>query len=57
MEIQTMRKFLVAAALLATAIASPALAQRQDSQQRVQPSQGGTYQGYPLSDWYHQDEW
>jgi hypothetical protein len=52
-----MRTFLVAAALLATAIASPALAQRQDAQQRSQPSQGGTYQGYPLSDWYHQDQW
>jgi len=45
----------LAAAMLASAIASPALAQRASTTQ--QGAQGGTYQGYPLSDWYRADSW
>jgi opacity protein-like surface antigen len=49
-------KTLVAAAILAMAIASPALAQRAPSA----PQQGqsnGYYNGYPLQDWYRDDSY
>jgi len=49
-------KTLIATAILAMAIASPALAQRAQSA----PQQGyhsGYYNGYPLQDWYRTDEW
>jgi hypothetical protein len=45
----------LAAAMLASAIAAPALAQRAPT--GPQGAQGGTYQGYPLTDWYHADSW
>jgi hypothetical protein len=47
-------KVLLAVAALATAVASPALAQR--SEQSGQ-NYGGTYRGYPLSDWNTHDSW
>jgi len=45
-------KTLIATAILAMAIASPALAQRAQS-----APQQGYYNGYPLQDWYRTDEW
>jgi hypothetical protein len=52
-------KTLIATAILAMAIASPALAQRAQSapQQGYQSQQNGYYNGYPLQDWYRTDEW
>jgi opacity protein-like surface antigen len=52
-------KTLVAAAILAMAIASPALAQRAQSapQQGHQSEQRGYYRGYPLQEWYRDDSW
>jgi hypothetical protein len=52
-------KTLLATVILAMAIASPALAQRAQSgaQQGYQSQQNGTYNGYPLSEWYRTDEW
>jgi hypothetical protein len=49
-------KTLVAAAILAMAIASPALAQRQSAPQQGQQS-NGYYNGYPLQDWYRDDSY
>jgi hypothetical protein len=50
---------LVSALALATLIAAPAIAaapyDRGDSAQSSQSSNGGTYKGYPLSDWYRPD--
>ena len=52
-------KMLIAALALATLIAAPAMAaapyDRGDSAQSSQGSNGGTYKGYPLSDWYRPD--
>jgi hypothetical protein len=45
----------LATAMLASTIASPALAQRPPTAQ--QGALGGTYQGYPLTDWYRADSW
>jgi opacity protein-like surface antigen len=52
-------KTLVAAAILAMAIASPALAQRAQSapQQGYQSERNGYYHGYPLRDWYRDDSY
>lgn len=52
-------KTLIAGAILAMAIASPALAQRAPSapQQGYQAQQNGYYNGYPLQEWYRTDEW
>jgi len=49
---------LVALAMLATAVVSPALAQSAPSgvQQGARNS-GGFYHGYPLSEWYRTDSW
>jgi opacity protein-like surface antigen len=49
-------KTLVAAAILAMAIASPALAQRAP-QQGYQSERNGYYHGYPLQDWYRDDSY
>jgi hypothetical protein len=48
-------KVVVAVTMLATAVASPALAQSAP-QQGAQDS-GGTYRGYPLRDWHTQGSW
>jgi hypothetical protein len=48
-------KVVVAVTMLATPVASPALAQSAP-QQGAQDS-GGTYRGYPLRDWHTQDSW
>ena len=52
---------LVSALALATLIAAPAIAaapyDRGDSAQSSQSSNGGTYKGYPLSDWYRPDSY
>jgi hypothetical protein len=50
-------KTLLATVILAMAIASPALAQRAQSAPQQGYQQNGTYNGYPLSDWYRTDEW
>jgi len=50
---------LVSALALAALIAAPAMAaapyDRGDSAQSSQGSNGGTYKGYPLRDWYRPD--
>jgi ABC-type sugar transport system substrate-binding protein len=52
---KNMKAIFAAAVLLAMAVASPALAQSaQDGGQRYS---GGTYHGYPTSEWYRQDSW
>ena len=53
-----MKTFIVTA-ILAMAIASPALAQRAQSapQRGYQSQQNGYYNGYPVREWYHDDEW
>jgi hypothetical protein len=45
------------AALIAAAIASPALAQTAQPRQSGQQQNYGTYNGYPTSEWYRQDSW
>jgi hypothetical protein len=50
-------KTLLATVILAMAIASPALAQRAQSAPQQGYGQNGTYNGYPLSEWYRTDEW
>ena len=50
-------KTLLATVILAMAIASPALAQRAPSGAQHGYQQNGTYNGYPLSEWYRTDEW
>jgi hypothetical protein len=52
-------KTIVAAVLLVAAIASPALAQRTQSQQGAQSGQnaGGTYQGYSTKEWQRPGSW
>jgi len=48
-------KAIFAAVMLAMAVASPALAQSAQSQDSGQHYYGGTYRGYPTSEWYRQD--
>jgi opacity protein-like surface antigen len=48
-------KAIFAAAVLALAIASPALAQ--SAPHGSQQSNAGTYHGYPTSEWQRQDTW
>jgi len=50
-------KTLLATVILAMAIASPALAQRASSAAQQSYQQNGTYNGYPLREWYRTDEW
>jgi hypothetical protein len=50
-------KAILAAVAIAMAIATPVLAQNAQSQRGAQGYQGGTYQGYPASEWYRQDSW
>jgi opacity protein-like surface antigen len=50
-------KMIFAAAAIALAIATPALAQSAQPQQGGQQSYGGTYQGYPVGEWYRPDNW
>ena len=50
-------KTLLATVILAMAIASPALAQRAPSGAQQGYQQNGTYNGYPLSEWYRTDGW
>ena len=52
-------KTIVAAVLLVAAIASPALAQRTQSQQGARSGQnaGGTYQGYSTKEWQRPGSW
>jgi hypothetical protein len=50
-------KTIFAAVAIAMAIATPVLAQNAQTQQSAQRYQGGTYQGYPASEWYRQDSW
>jgi opacity protein-like surface antigen len=47
-------KAIFAAVLLAMAVASPALAQSAQSQDNGR-GYGGTYHGYPTSEWYRPD--
>jgi hypothetical protein len=46
-------KLLIAAAALATAVASPSLAQSAPQQGNA----AGYYHGYPLNEWHTQDSW
>ena len=50
-------KTLLATVIVAMAIASPALAQRAPSGAQQGYQQNGTYNGYPLSEWYRDDSW
>jgi hypothetical protein len=50
-KISSLLKVVVAAAAIATAVASPVLAQS------AQDSGGTYYHGYPLKDWHTQDSW
>lgn len=51
-------KTLIATAILAMAIASPALQRAQAAPQRgYQSQQNGYYNGYPVQEWYHDDVW
>jgi hypothetical protein len=50
-------KTIFAAVAIAMAITTPVLAQNAQTQQSAQWYQGGTYQGYPASEWYRQDSW
>jgi hypothetical protein len=53
-------KMLIAVLALATLIAAPVMAapyDRGDSAQSSQNSNGGTYKGYPLRDWYRADSY
>jgi hypothetical protein len=52
-------KMLIAALALATLIAAPALATVPSDRgaQSQSYSGGGTYKGYPLSDWYRPDSY
>jgi opacity protein-like surface antigen len=52
---ETDMKAIFAAAVLALAIASPALAQ--SAPQGSQQYSGGTYHGYPTGEWYRNDSW
>jgi len=42
---------------LATAVASPALAQYAQAPTEGQSGQSGTYHGYPTSEWTRPDSW
>jgi hypothetical protein len=49
---------LVASAMLAAAVASPALAQSAPSgASQAQQNNNGTFHGRPLSEWYRPDSW
>ena len=56
-------KTLIAALTFATLIAAPALVQSanaappSDRGDAAGQTSGGTYQGYPLRDWYRPDSW
>jgi hypothetical protein len=51
-------KMLIAALALATLIAAPAIAVPADrGDSASQNSNGGTYRGYPLRDWYRADSY
>jgi len=55
-------KTLITALTFATLIAAPALVQQANAAPRDQgdyygQNSGGTYQGYPLRDWYRPDGW
>ena len=52
-------KTLIATAILVMAIASLALAQRAQAapQRGYQSQQNGSYNGYPVQEWYHDDVW
>jgi len=53
-------KLIVAVLALATLLAVPAGAvpyDRGDGSQSSQNANGGTYRGYPLSDWYRPDSY
>jgi len=50
-------KAIFAAVMLAMAVASPALAQSAQSDEGGRHYNGGTYRGYPTSEWYRQDGW
>jgi opacity protein-like surface antigen len=50
-------KTLVATAILAMAIASPALAQRAQSAPQQGYQSNGNYNGYPLQEWYRDDSY
>jgi hypothetical protein len=56
-SIEKNMKTLLATVILAMAIASPALGQRAPSTAQQGYQQNGTYNGYPLSEWYRTDEW
>jgi hypothetical protein len=49
---------LAATFMLATAVASPALAQYSQAPTQYQSGQsGGTYHGYPTNEWTRPDSW
>jgi len=48
---------LAATFMLATAVASPALARNSQAQTQYQNGQSGTYHGYPTSEWTRPDSW
>jgi hypothetical protein len=50
-------KTLIATAILAMAIASPALAQRAQSAPQQGSQSNGYYNGYPLQEWYRDDSY
>jgi len=53
-------KTLITALTLATLVIAPALlgsAQAAPRSERAGQTSGGTYHGYPLSDWYRDDGW
>ncbi|HZD29550.1 MAG TPA: hypothetical protein VE251_12760 [Xanthobacteraceae bacterium] len=49
----TLASLVIAPALLASAQAAP----RSERSHAAGQNSGGTYQGYPLSDWYRDDGW
>jgi hypothetical protein len=49
----TLATLIIAPALLASAHAAPHSARGDAAEQNA----GGTYQGYPLSEWYRTDGW
>jgi hypothetical protein len=50
-------KTLIATAILAMAIVSPALAQRAPSAPQQGYQSNGYYNGYPLQEWYRDDSY
>jgi len=53
-------KTLIAASTLATLVIAPALlasAHASPRSERGEAAGGGTYHGYPLSEWYRDDGW